>query len=411
MLNQRDAAAPRGTGGCWPTQDQILVLRAALLDVDEALAAWTRWRVASSLDKADRGSIRLFPLVYRNLGAAGLPEPDLSKLKGAYRATWFRNQLILQRAAEVLQALHDAGLRTMLLKGVALIAAHYPDVGTRPMDDIDVLVPADQHKHALAVLERVGWSYEPDPGVGGRPAHAVALGDRRGWSLDLHRYALAQPEPDDELWAKSTEIELLGVPTRTLCPADQLFHVAAHGARWNAIPPVRWLADAVAIERSSGESLDWHRLVAEATRRRTTVALEAALRRLRDAVAFDVPEDVLERLRKAPKAPLERWTHRAVTGPMGGGAWAPVLLDQYNHASRVDPSVRLTPFLQDHFNVRTRRHLAGHLARKTVQAGVMQTALRVAPGRVHQCANCGRRFVSLRHDGSATCGQCDTGAV
>src|ERR1051325_11544967 len=98
-LAGRSAAATE-PHGCWPDEDQILLLRAALLEEDEAWSAWLRWRAANDLSTADRGSLRLLPLVYRNLLSAGLAEPDKSTLKGTYNAAWLRNQLLFRRAAE-----------------------------------------------------------------------------------------------------------------------------------------------------------------------------------------------------------------------------------------------------------------------------------------------------------------------
>ena len=127
--------------------------------------------------------------------------------------------------------------------------------------------------------------------------HAEHLQHRvGGHSLDLHRYALAQAASDDAFWSAAVEIELWNVPTRALCPADQLLHVAVHGARWNPVPPVRWLADAVAIERSAGAGLDWDRLVGEASRRGVTTTVAAALECLVGTVGFALPDGVLERL-------------------------------------------------------------------------------------------------------------------
>ena len=136
-----------------------------------------------------------------------------------------------------------------------------------------MLVPRRDFERAITVLRRAGWTAGRDsmPAGGLRAVHAQHLQHREGGhSLDLHRYALAQAASDDAFWSAAVEIELLNVPTRILCPADQLLHVAVHGARWNPVPPVRWLADAVAIERSAGAELDWDRLVAEATRRGVT---------------------------------------------------------------------------------------------------------------------------------------------
>src|SRR6266542_1994328 len=387
----------RAAGGCWPTEDQVLLLRAGLLGPDEARAAWLRWRAEHDPDDADRGSLRLLPLVYRNLLSAGLEANDLGKLKGAYNATWFRNQLLFRRAAHALDDLRDAGIQTMVLKGVALAVAYYRDAGARPMDDVDVLVRPPDADRALAVLSAAGWTTDTADGHRRRikDAHAQHLQHPDGSSLDLHWSTLAQYAGDDDFWSGSVEIDVLGAPTRALSPAEQLLHVDAHGAQWNRIPPVRWIADAVAVERAAAPELDWERLVAQATHRRVTVSLTAALEHLAAAVRFPVPAWVLERLRAAPKAPLERWAHRAATRPMGAGTWLPVVLDRYRRLSSLDPDLRFTDFAKDHFGVHTRRELAGRIGRKAGEVALTQAALRVAPGRVRSCARCGRFILRL----------------
>ena len=394
-------------GGCWPTDDQILLLRAALLDPDSAQAAWDRWRIGNSLDTTDSASLRLLPLAYRNLRSATLDESDVTKLKGAYRSAWVRNQLLFKRASEALGELAEAGIQTMLLKGIALSVEHYGDTGVRPMEDIDVLVPARDFEPAVGVLIRAGWLSDSSTQTSGlRTVHAEHLQHRDGHALDLHRYALAQVADDEAFWTAAVEIELLGVPTRALCPADQLLHVAVHGARWNVVPPARWLADAVTIERSARVGLDWDRVVAEASRRRVTVTLADALEHLVVALGFPVPPGVLERLRDAPKGPFERWAHRATLHPAGGGSWMPVVLDSYVRQSRVDDSLSLTGFLQDFFGVETRGQLARRVARKAGDVALAQSALRIAPNRVVACPECDRLLVRRRSGRSVLCETC-----
>ncbi len=299
-----------------------------------------------------------------------------------------------------------------MLKGIALSVAHYRDEGVRPMEDIDVLVPRGEFERAITVLRRAGWTTGRDsmPAGGLRAVHAQHLwhGDG-GHSLDLHRYALAQAASDDAFWSAAVEIELSNVPTRTLCPADQLLHVAVHGARWNPVPPVRWLADAVAVERSAGAELDWDRLVGEASRRSVTTTLAAALECLVGAVAFPLPDCVLHRLRSAPTGRLERWAQRAALQPMGGGNWLPVILDDVRStvACRSTRSARPS-FFRSTSACDTRGQLAARLARKTAQVALAQSAKRIAPNRVVACAECGRLVVNLHSGRSVLCASCAT---
>jgi hypothetical protein len=398
----RQATDALHAGGCWPTEEQVLLLRSALLEGDVAHASWRAWRSANEPETTDRGSVRLLPLVFRNLGPQAFSGPDLRKLNGAYRATWLGNQVLLKRAADALLALHAAGIPTMLLKGVALATMHYRDPGTRPMDDVDILVPPSAATRAIEALTSAGWVAGRAPA--GAP-HAIALIDSSNRALDLHRFAMEHGGADDRFWAASVETTVFDVPTRVLSPAHQLLHVAAHGARWNITPPVRWLADANAVQRSAGGGIDWEAFVAEAARRRLTFAIAAALEHLSQSAVFTVPEGVVEQLHRVSTTRLERWAHRASTRPPGGGNWIPVVLDQYVRASSEDRSVRLLPFLQGALGVSSRRQLATHAALKSVEVGVNQTARRIAPRLVRPCESCGRQFVSLRSE-APLCSPC-----
>jgi hypothetical protein len=401
-LHDSDHVKPNDSsqsGGCWPAEDQIVLLRAALFDPDEALAAWREWRQTHTLEEADYPSIEILPLIYRNLAGSGLADPDLSTLRGAYRSTWVRNQVIFDHGASALRALAESEIPTLVLKGFALALIHYRDAGVRTMDDIDVLVPWRDADRALEALARIG--IEPGtPGERRRTAHAEHLHDRSGRPLDLHWFSLPTSSPDDSFWEQSVELSVHGVPTRALCPAHQLLHVLVNGAQWGVIPSNRWIADAVTVERSAG--IDWEELVAEAARRRLTVTVAAALSYLREAIRFPVPVLALARLQAAPKGRLEWRVHRALTLPAGAGSRFVVELDQLQRRERIDPSLTLGEYLTDHFGVDARRELVGPVARKTAQIATIRIAGRVRPSLVRACPNCADISVSR----SGTCRSC-----
>jgi hypothetical protein len=118
-------------GGCWPTADQELLLRAALLTGDDARGAWEAWvRSAPGLDDLDQGSLRLLPLLYGNLAALGIAHPRMALLKGVTRKAWYQNRLLMAELAEVLRALEAERVRAMVLKGAALARTVYPTLAS-----------------------------------------------------------------------------------------------------------------------------------------------------------------------------------------------------------------------------------------------------------------------------------------
>jgi hypothetical protein len=309
---------PRRTGP-WPTPHERLLLEAALLDGDAARAAWQRWRSLADLDALDAGAQRLLPLLYRRLVALGVDDPELGRLKGVYRRSWYENQRLFHRAGAALTVLHGAGIETLVLKGAALSVGHYRDLGARPMEDADVLVPVERAAEAIAVLRDAGWTPEsprPERLIGVR--HAEPLSDPDGVSIDLHWHALSQPGGDDALWAASVPARVGGADTRALGAADQLLHVCLHGAAWEAparsfaqaVSHVRWVADATTVIRSEAV-LDWDRLLAAARARRLTATLASMLSYLREGFAPQVPEELVAALAATPTSRFERFAQTA----------------------------------------------------------------------------------------------------
>jgi hypothetical protein len=304
------------TLGNRPTAEQLLVLHAALDPAPAAAVAWRRWREAVEFDAVDHGSTRLLPLVYRRLGAAAFDSEVAGRLKGLYRRSWSHNQLIFKRAAEAIAVLGAAGIETLVTKGASLALLSYGDVGARPMDDVDVLVPLDLAAEAIDVLSAAGWKPDhEDPATWTRVHHSLGFAGPDRGEVDLHWFSLWQPASDVELWRASVPLELAGAVTRAPCPADQLLLACVHGTPWSPLPPFRWIADALTVIRSAGELLDWERLVAEAERRRLTVATAAALDYLVEEFGAAVPPTALEILRAAPATRHERVAFRVACRP------------------------------------------------------------------------------------------------
>jgi hypothetical protein len=299
-----------------PTPAQLLVLHAALDSKPEAVEAWRCWRGRIAFDDVDHGSTRLLPLVYRNLGPSSFDAEVAGRLKGLYRRSWSHNQLIFKRAAEAIAVLHEAGIETLVIKGASLAILSYGDIGARPMDDVDVLVPLERAVDAIAALSRAGWSPgHEDPLARTGVHHSLDFAGPDSGNVDLHWFALWQPASDERLWRAAVPLELGGVATRAPSAADQLLLACVHGTPWSPLPPFRWIADAITVIRSADGALDWERFVAEATRRQLTVASAAALAYLSEEFGAPVPGSALADLRAVPASRHERAAFRAACRP------------------------------------------------------------------------------------------------
>jgi putative nucleotidyltransferase-like protein len=351
-----------------PSEEQLLVLHAALDEPAAALRAWERWRGAVEFDEVDRGSSRLLPLVYRSLGPQAFDPEVAGRLKGLYRRSWSHNQMLFKRAGEVVASLQRAGIETLVIKGGSLALLSYRDVGKRPMQDVDVLVRFERAAAAIEVLAGIGWEADrDDPLAWTEVHHSLGYTGPRGGSIDLHWFSLWQPARDEELWSASLPMELAGAATRAPCPADQLLLACVHGTPWSPLPPFRWIADATAVIRAAGEALDWERVGAEAERRQLTVATAAALAYLREEFGAPVPPALLDRLARAPASKHERAAFAAACRPDSPTRTLRMAWDRYRRLRDLDtgaPSPRNFPsFARSFWGLESVWRLPAHAAR------------------------------------------------
>jgi hypothetical protein len=304
----------------WPTHAEKLLLRAALLHDERALAAWHELRPQIDLATLDGASIAAIPTLRRNLVSLGIDDELFMVFKGVHRYNWARNQFLLNGVLPVVAELERSGIPTLLLKGAALVAATEADAGVRQMADIDVLVPTNQADAAIEVLGGVGLTplFETPPWYVSQyapqyvPSFPFAGADGR--ELDLHWHVLhasCQVNADDDFWRAAIPVELRGVRTLALCPTDALLHAILHGFEWSDAPTVRWALDAAMIIAGSAGPIDYERLVVQARLRRVTAILRKGLEFLRAVADAPVPAEAVSALRSRRPLIAERLELRA----------------------------------------------------------------------------------------------------
>jgi hypothetical protein len=325
-----------------PNDVQRLLLRAALLSGPDAVAAWRQWCARADADRLDEGSNRLIPLLSANLDRLGVRDDRSGRLRGYRRRTWYVNQVKMKALEVVLGAFARSGIATAILKGAAFGRMFYADPSLRPMSDLDILVPRDDALRAIAWLLGQGWTAadrrvarrlaiffrtggaharRTDAEVEARVLQREEIAFARGTiELDLHWRVLHHrgwPGAEDAFWDGSIQTTVGAASTRMLNATDSLLHVCEHGSRWNHVPPIRWIADAVMILRTDGATIDWDRLVRRARELQVTFALAAMLGYLREEFDAPVPASCLAELRAIRTTWIERAEHRLTNRPPG----------------------------------------------------------------------------------------------
>jgi hypothetical protein len=245
----------KGPVTAFPTAAQGLALQASLLDGDAALEAWRALSIESQAGDVGIGWIS--PLLMTNIRRLRPNDPWVLANPHFLALCELKARAGIATAVTTLNALREAGVDTLALKGLALGHFAYPSPGLRSISDFDILVPARDFSRATEALKLRGLRAAPGAPVRAadfRRNHAhVFFGARRHEpTLDLHWHVLASARGDDDdqsFWRESRPLVVGTAETRCLCLEDQLLHVLVHGVRWTRVPHVRWVADATMLLR------------------------------------------------------------------------------------------------------------------------------------------------------------------
>lgn len=209
----------------------------------------------------------LAPLTYHHgqICEAQIPAEVRLQLQGLYLRHKYANQSLMAVLGEMLAALHEAGIETLVLKGAALAHTVYPEPGLRPMRDLDILVPAVQAEEAQAVLLGIGFQATgviAELSVNHRHLDVLQL-ERNGRtvSVEVHQALLsgllAQGEEKQmaDLRRPFLPFTVNGVPALTLTPDETLWHLYRH----MTLEPVRLMriVDIVGLAEKYVGQIDW----------------------------------------------------------------------------------------------------------------------------------------------------------
>ena len=249
------------------------------------------------------------PLLHSHLGRLDLlrrlPPVPRRHLTGIVRGTWAMNAALAAHWAEATAALRQEGVDTLTLKGMALAQTVYPEVGLRPMADIDLLVRPADRAVAIEVLRGLGYRTPGDDADRHAASRSFAELVRHGTLIDLHwhaarylRFEGVVQVDHDAIWRRARVLVTPAGRSLALCPENLLLHLILHLTLGSEFARVLWYADIDAVARSYAAELDWERLVAEAERWRIRALAGWALCVVRDSFDTPFPLGLLERLER-----------------------------------------------------------------------------------------------------------------
>jgi hypothetical protein len=275
----------------------------------QALSA-ADWQAA--IEQARRYDVLalLFWQVRKLAGQTHLPEADWQALHASFVGGMGRSLLLYRQLAEILRRLAAEGIPAILLKGLHLARWTYPELGLRPMADIDLLLRPEQLPQAAEALRGMGYDHPRRFSFSRelrRHQHIPPLCQPGKAPVELHWHIASPHSPLnvdlDGLWERAQAVEVDGAPALTLSTEDLLLHLSLHLLQDEFIGGLKRLYDIAALSVAHGERLDW----AQAQRRALAWGCHKSLfltLHLAHAL-FDapVPPGVLQQLRPADFTP------------------------------------------------------------------------------------------------------------
>lgn len=171
--------------------------------------------------------------------------------------------------------------------------------------------------------------------------------------VDLHWHVLPEclREGDDtDFWKGSISIQIDGIQTKMLNPADQILHLCVHGYRWFVISSIRWIADVFTILHS-GAVVDWDRIILQANQRRVMLPVGHSLQYLRSTFGANIPGSVLMELNEPSAREIAEFQYLAHDHRKNLLGNFPVLWYSYNRNSNKPSLKGFVRYLQQFWNV------------------------------------------------------------
>ncbi|MBP7998348.1 MAG: nucleotidyltransferase family protein [Chloroflexi bacterium] len=189
---------------------------------------------------------RLIPILHTTLTKTSMPPEVWSRLDQAARQQRIRTAMLVDAFVTINEAMAQAGIAVMPVKGMYLAHRVYQSVNHRYFDDIDLLIPAEATREAVAVMHRLGYITHPQAEKPDWHHLAPFLHQQSKVVVELHTDLIRRAGPGwgvAEIWQRANRGRIAGIETTLISEVDALIHTALH-ARHNRYKRLSFFLDA-----------------------------------------------------------------------------------------------------------------------------------------------------------------------
>jgi len=213
----------------------------------------------------------------------------------------------------------------MLIKGSDYARRLYPDAVLRPMQDIDILVPANRMDAVCERLLAAGLRAQPSFGASRDPAHHERVFFHGRILVEVHQSFIQRPRNRvdyEGLWQRAVPLEIDGRSVLRLDDVDALvYHTLSMGIDQFNVRLIRYVDLWLLLARRPGMAMaaaerarEWH------TARALYGALSLACRLFPEFANADVQAAMTAALPASTRRFMERWVLPGAAEMRKGGA-------------------------------------------------------------------------------------------
>jgi hypothetical protein len=233
----------------------------------------------------------------RGVGVAALPRRVQNRLRELYYGNCAVNTLAIESLRTLSEQFLSHGIPFLVVKGVPLLGEVYEDIGTRPLNDIDILMKREDLSAVDSILRENGYEREkhsPRSYVKGQ-AVVVELHTRLSdlvTPVRLSEKYVPTSLTDEIIWQKRVTKNVLGFPLATLSEDHTFALSLLHMAYKHEFERFIWCVDFVRLLERVVEKEGWRGIVRIENETGTSSLTSDALLYSSLVLGLRVPENI-----------------------------------------------------------------------------------------------------------------------
>jgi hypothetical protein len=232
--------------------------------------------------------------------------PSIESWIQAYEYQAGENQQRLHALERLYKRFQNLGVEILPVKGMDLLLRAYPDLGRRPMSDIDLLIHPEDLSRALSTLAEEGFHRVPAENVVRQSFVEDSIACISAETLlvvDLH-WGFGFLQDSHPLWQRRVLRSTRLGNCKLLHPEDSLLILIAYAVTHRGRLSPLWAQDIETLLQQEAQNISWDAWVAHVRQLNLSVPLAHGLAYAQSQGVEGIPAEVLQSLR--PRTVKER---------------------------------------------------------------------------------------------------------